>query len=71
MTQEEKAKELVEKLKPLAASWIETGDMGKHENAKKAALICVDVVQKVVELDSKYSTRPEYWNSVKEAISNL
>jgi hypothetical protein len=75
MTPEEKAKELFNKFRNEILSFL--GDKMKDKNAKRCALIAVDEIIDILEINGftlqEYHDKGtlEYWIHVKEEIENL
>lgn len=71
MTPKEKAKELVEKFKPLAHKNFTMRNDGEMEKAKQCALICVMEQLEEHSCQTLNSERHAYWQSVKTEIEKL
>lgn len=73
MTPEQaKAKELVDKFKPLCAIDI-SGNPSRMPNAKQCAIICIDEILSIINqvLDAFGSESDGYYEKVKEEIIKL
>lgn len=78
MTPDEKAKELYDKYRPFAQAYfdMETGwDLKEEkENTKKIITMVAEEIQKsplIGYSNSNDASQYDYWQAVKEAISNL
>lgn len=76
MTPKEKAEQLIEKYKPLVATWDCYWDSPRNEDgiiedAKKCALICVDEITRLncfLYPQQEIVLNNEYWNKVKDFL---
>jgi hypothetical protein len=78
MDEKQKAKELVEKYKPIVNGYVGSSMLTNTEytetilaNAKQCALIAVDEILKLLWLTHKNEAEYRYWQEVKNEILNL
>lgn len=71
MTPKEKAKELVDKYKPLCAGF--SGGKINKEYSKQAALIAVNIIKQAIDWHDYEFPNEEYnyWEQVEQEIQNL